>query len=258
MNIKFSKYHGAGNDFIIINMMEIEFPLSTEQIAFLCDRRFGIGADGLMTLTPDNTSDFYMRYYNSNGCEGTMCGNGGRCISKFAFTRNICKSEIEFNSFDGIHKAIVNEQSVSLSMKDVPEIVKFEDGYFLDTGSPHFVSFIENMDSISIKDAGKRIADENRFAPRRTNVNFVETINDKVIIHTFERGVEKETLACGTGAIATAIALNFSGIAKSENIDINAKGGVLNVTFKIKDNRYTDIVLSGPAMHVFDGIIDIK
>lgn len=258
MNIKFSKYHGAGNDFIIINMIENEFLLSTEQIALLCDRKFGIGADGLMTLTADSKSDFYMRFYNSDGKEATMCGNGGRCLAKFAFKNNICKAETEFNSFDGIHKAVVNDKSVSLSMKDVPEIIKFSDGYFLDTGSPHFVRFVDNADSICVKDDGKKIADENRFAPRRTNVNFVETKDDKVIIHTFERGVEAETLACGTGAVATAIALNFSGIAKSENIDINAIGGVLNVSFKTKDNHYTDIVLSGAAEHVFDGVIDIK
>jgi diaminopimelate epimerase len=257
MIIHFSKYQGAGNDFIIIKMMETELDLSTEQIAKLCDRRFGIGADGLMTISKDAQSDFYMRYYNSDGKEGSMCGNGGRCIAKYAFINKICEESVRFNAIDGIHSAEIKDDLVSLSMQIVSGIVEFEDGYFLNTGSPHFVKFVESPSEINVKVEGLKIADEPRFAPARTNVNFIDYYDGEWHIATFERGVEDETLACGTGSVAAAIVIHFSNRSKSENIKLIAKGGVLEVSFKNQDKEYSDVILSGPAVHVFDGIVEI-
>lgn len=257
MIIHFTKYQGAGNDFIIINMMENEFVLSTEQIAKLCDRRFGIGADGLMTISKDAQSDFYMRYYNSDGKEGSMCGNGGRCIAKFAYTHKICGRTTRFNAIDGFHTAEINDEKVSLSMQDVLQIKEYEDGYFLNTGSPHFVRFVESINNINVKDEGLKIADEPRFAPNRTNVNFISSESGEWNIATFERGVEDETLACGTGSVASAIVIHFSNRSKSENIKLIAKGGILEVSFKKLEKKYSDVILSGPAVHVFDGRAEI-
>lgn len=257
MIIHFSKYQGAGNDFIVINMMENEIELSTEQIARLCDRRFGIGADGLMTISKDPNSDFFMRYYNSDGKEGSMCGNGGRCIAKFAFTHKICGRSTRFNAIDGIHTAEINDETVSLSMQDVLEIKEYEDGYFLNTGSPHFVKFVESIREINVKDQGLKIANEPRFAPNRTNVNFISSESGAWNIATFERGVEDETLACGTGSVASAIVIHFTKKSAAEKIKLFAKGGILEVSFIIHDKKYSEVILSGPAVYVFEGVVEI-
>lgn len=238
-------------------MMETELELSTEQFAKLCDRRFGVGADGLMTITKDAQSDFYMRYYNSDGYEGSMCGNGGRCIAKYAYTNKICGESTQFNAIDGFHNAVINAEQVALSMQNVSSIVEYEDGYFLNTGSPHFVKFVESISEINVKDEGLKIADEPRFAPARTNVNFVDFNDGKWHIATFERGVEDETLACGTGSVAAAIIIHFTKKSASEKIKLIAKGGILEVYFKNQETKYSDVILSGPAVHVFDGVVEI-
>ncbi|MCK9499063.1 MAG: diaminopimelate epimerase [Bacteroidales bacterium] len=257
MLINFSKYQGAGNDFIIINMLENKFELSQKQIKFLCDRRFGIGGDGLMLVLKNDHSDFYMQYFNSDGKEGTMCGNGGRCIAKFAYMNEISNQEVNFLAIDGKHQAKINKNSVSLSMNNVNEIKVYEDGYFLDTGSPHFVSFVQNINSINIKEEGRKISDQARFYPNRTNVNFVEIQINKILISTFERGVEDETLACGTGSIASALALHYSNKINSEEITLSAKGGELKVSFNYKNKTYQNIILEGLAELVFEGKINI-
>ncbi|HPX75207.1 MAG TPA: diaminopimelate epimerase [Bacteroidales bacterium] len=257
MLLHFSKFQGAGNDFIIINMMDNQFELNQRQIEFLCNRRFGIGADGLMLVQKNDDYDFYMQYFNSDGKEGSMCGNGGRCIAKYAYLNKISSSEVKFLAIDGKHKATINRNSVSLSMSNVDKIQDFEDGYFLDTGSPHFVSFVKDLNSINVKQEGRKIADEPRFSPMRTNVNFVEIKNDNIRIATFERGVEDETLACGTGSVASALAIHHSGKTKSNEIVLIAKGGRLKVNFENKNNIYQNIILSGDAEFVFEGRIDI-
>lgn len=257
MLLHFSKYQGAGNDFIIINMMNNKIELNQKQIEFLCNRRFGIGADGLMLVLKNDDYDFYMQYFNSDGKEGSMCGNGGRCIAKYAYLNKISSSEVNFLAIDGKHKANIIRSSVSLSMSNVNKIQDFEDGYFLDTGSPHFVNFVNDLNSINVKQEGRKIADESRFSPMRTNVNFVEIKNNNIRIATFERGVEDETLACGTGSVASALALHHSGKIKSNEIVLIAKGGRLKVSFEYKDNFYQNIILSGDAEHVFEGEINI-
>jgi diaminopimelate epimerase len=195
-----------------------------------------------------------MRYYNSDGKEATMCGNGGRCAAMFAWKHKIADREMNFIASDGLHYAEVIDDEVILSMSNVEDIKKYEDGLFLNTGSPHFVKFVDNIDSIDVNLSGKLLADDKRFAPERTNVNFVElNNNDSIRIATFERGVENETLACGTGAVAAAIASNYYGKTSSAKIHVTAKGGNLRIDFQKIDNKYENIKLKGSAIFVFEG-----
>ncbi len=258
MLISFYKFHGTGNDFIIINKIKSQnIDLNTDIIKQLCNRNFGIGADGLMTMLPSNNYDFEMKYYNSDGKEGSMCGNGGRCIVAYAKMVNIIKDKTTFLASDGVHKAIIDENNiVKLKMIDVIEIKKYDDGYFLDTGSPHFVQFTNNLDNINIEKTGKDLRFDKRFAPSGTNVNFAEIKNDYILFKTYERGVEKETLSCGTGAVATALAsvVQYENIPKSVNLQ--AKGGKLNIYFsKTEQNSFANIWLEGETKFVFNGEI---
>lgn len=255
MKIKFDKYQGAGNDFIILTEQSRE--LSQTEIAKLCDRRFGIGADGLMIVLKSEKHDFKMKYYNSDGFEGSMCGNGGRCIAKYAIAHKLASDKMVFEAIDGLHHAKLMDNFIHLSMNNVSDIKEYDDGLFLNTGSPHFVKFVDNINSIDVYHKGLELADDSRFSPERTNVNFVEFDLKTSKIATFERGVENETLACGTGTVAAAIALNFKGKTSKEFIKFTAKGGNLSVGFTKYNNTYKDIVLSGPAEFVFTGEIEL-
>jgi len=257
MKIEFSKYHGAGNDFIIVDSRKNELILSEKNIAFLCHRRFGIGGDGLMTIHKSDVADFDMKYYNSDGKEASMCGNGGRCISLFALKNNIATNKMIFSAIDGLHSAIVTDNEVNLAMTDVNEIIELKDGYFLNTGSPHFVKIVEDIEKVDVYIEGKALADDKRFAPQRTNVNFIELSKDKIKIATYERGVEDETLACGTGTVAAAIVANNFNLTSKMPVKLAAKGGNLSVSFTKKQNTFTDIILTGPAEFVFSGIIEL-
>lgn len=257
MKLEFDKYQGAGNDFIIIDGNDLETELSQEQIEYLCDRKFGIGADGLMIIYPSEKNDFEMKYYNSDGIEGSMCGNGGRCIARYAHTQQIADNEMIFKAVDGEHSAVISYDIVSISMNDVKDILEYKDGIFLNTGSPHFVKFVNDIHNLDVYSEGKSISNEERFAPERTNVNFVEIGEEFTKIATFERGVEDETLACGTGAVAAAIAIYSSKQNSELPILLKAKGGNLSVDFSTSDNMYQEIILSGPAEFVFSGIIEI-
>jgi diaminopimelate epimerase len=258
MKIEFTKYQGAGNDFIIIDCREKECKLSLNDIRFLCDRRFGVGADGLMTINNSLGFDFGMRYYNSDGKEASMCGNGGRCIAEYARRNKITdNNKITFSAVDGSHTATINGDQISLSMNDVEEITGYSDGFFLNTGSPHFVKFVDSIESIDVFKEGKDIADETRFSPLRTNVNFLELTDKVTKIATFERGVEAETLACGTGAVASAIVLFHTGKTIQLPIKLEAKGGNLEVDFTQSGKKYTNVFLTGPAEYVFKGEIEI-
>ncbi len=261
MKINFSKYQGAGNDFIIIDDRGKLFPASTELINKLCNRHFGIGADGLMLLSNSSDGDFLMRYFNSDGNESTMCGNGGRCITHFANKLGIIQSSTVFWGIDGVHNAELTDKNyVRLKMKDVEEIEIIDDNYFIDTGSPHYVSFVRDVDAIDVNREGKLIRQSVNLNNGGTNVNFIQVIeNDTIKIRTFERGVEAETLACGTGAVASSIAyVQYFEIDKNR-IRLIAPGGELLVTFDRKDStNFNNIWLEGPAKHVFDGTIDIS
>lgn len=259
MKVHFYKYQGVGNDFIIFDNRNNTISLSKKQINQLCDRKFGIGADGLMLLENHPDHDFYMKYFNSDGKESTMCGNGGRCLVEFARSLGVFEKETNFIAIDGLHKAIVNKNnSISLQMKDVNDIRMVNTNYYLNTGSPHYVIFRENIKDIDVFKRGREIRYSAEFDPEGTNVNFVEFQVDKIVVRTYERGVENETLSCGTGVTASAICASLYSKSKKSSYDIITAGGKLNVSFKKQDkNNFTDVWLTGPAVFVFKGEIDI-
>ena len=270
MKLEFSKYQGAGNDFVMVDDRRGIFPREdTSLVGRLCDRRYGIGADGLILLREDPAADFAMVYYNSDGRESTMCGNGGRCIAAFARDLGIGDGQaVEFRAVDGMHKAVFKGKAVQLGMNDVTAVTAMENGIsyedivplwncFLDTGSPHYVSMIkEGLESLDVARFGRAIRNNDHFAPKGgTNVNFVQEENGKLLLRTYERGVEDETLACGTGTVAAAVAAHRMGVVSSEKVYLKAPGGCLEVDFRPESGgRYTDIRLTGPAEKVFDGI----
>lgn len=258
MVVHFSKYHGTGNDFILIDSRKNVIPeASPVLISALCDRHFGIGADGLILLMPSETEDFRMVYYNSDGHEGSMCGNGGRCITAFAQASGWIDRECSFEAADGLHLANVLENGdVSLSLNDVAQVRKQDGNYFLDTGSPHLVKFVDNAMDMDVVTEGRRYRYDKSF-PDGTNVNFVEFKGDHVLVRTYERGVEDETLSCGTGVTAAAIAssMHYSNI--DSPVLVETRGGKLKVSFAVKGEGYGEIFLTGPATEVFKGTIQI-
>jgi len=258
--INFFKYHGAGNDFILINEFDMKLLLQTDTIHWLCDRHFGIGADGLIRILPSAKADFEMQYYNADGYQGSMCGNGGRCAALFAVHQGIVSEKAEFIASDGHHKADVtdagNTGEVLLQMNDVETIEFHNDHYFVDTGSPHYISFRENIKDIDLNAEAKPIRWS--YREKGTNVNFVENKNGKYAIRTFERGVEAETLACGTGITAAAIALAEKNNWRKATVQMLAAGGKLEVSLEKKDGIYTNIWLKGPAEKVFEGTTQIR
>ncbi|MCB0640058.1 MAG: diaminopimelate epimerase [Phaeodactylibacter sp.] len=259
--IPFFKYHGAGNDFILLDQRTQTFirPDDREQIAGLCHRRFGIGADGLIFLeTGVEGADFYMRYFNADGGEGSMCGNGGRCTVTFAHDLGLIDQETRFLAVDGWHEARVTRPNwVELQMTNVGEIGILNDGYFLNTGSPHQVNFVEGLDDYEVFAEGRRIRWLPDYAPGGTNVNFIEKAEQGLCIRTFERGVEEETLACGTGITAAALAyseMQQQGPGTYE-LPVKALGGQLSVRYTKTIQGFEDIWLCGPTAFVFKGTV---
>jgi diaminopimelate epimerase len=255
MKIKFQKYQGTGNDFIIINNESLNFPQKNHQlISRLCDRKLGIGSDGLILITPSESLDYEMVYFNSDGNLGSMCGNGARCSVKFAQNNNLIKNQTIFNAFDGNHSATIVDNQVFLSMKDVLDIKSFGKDLILNTGSPHYIQIIEELDSFDVFKQGKKIRNSSEFKKEGINVNFVKIISDsEFYVRTFERGVENETLSCGTGVTAVALAMYHSGKTKLKNLKINTNGGVLKVVFKSTDFGFEKIILSGNVELVYKG-----
>ncbi len=260
MQLSFYKYQGTGNDFILIDNRTNEISLTTEQIHFLCDRRFGIGADGLMLLELEPGSDFKMVYYNSDGNPSSMCGNGGRCITAFAKHLGIIKNTAKFLAIDGLHDATIDENEiVSLKMQDVKNIEVGDDYFYLNTGSPHFVKFINNVENFDVKNMGALIRYNDRFKEEGTNVNFIERVEDNLFVRTYERGVEDETYSCGTGVTAAALVAAIKGISNGKNnCLIKTLGGNLEVKFeRVLEQNFYNIWLIGPAQRVFNGTIEI-
>ena len=257
MTLSFSKYHGTGNDFIIIDNRLIQWKPTLEQVSFLCDRHFGIGADGLMLLSDKAGFDFAMTYYNSDGNESTMCGNGGRCMTAFAKTLGLVDTSAHFWAIDGAHDAAIIDNtagsSYRLRMKDTEIGHLFDDGIFIDTGSPHFVQFVDDAAATDVFGLGKKSRNDPRFAPGGSNVNFVEVLAEGLFVRTFERGVEDETLSCGTGVTASALAHAFKNPANPGLYTIKTLGGTLIVSFKQNGERFTDVWLEGPAKFVYRG-----
>ncbi len=256
--IEFYKYQGTGNDFILIDNRSKNTMLNMQQIAKLCDRKFGIGADGLMLLETEIGYDFRMVYYNSDGNESTMCGNGGRCITAFAQHLGLVKESAVFGAIDGEHRATISADGIiALQMNDVKNITHFDTHSLLNTGSPHYVLWQNDVQNVNVFELGKTIRLSKEFAPKGINVNFAERRENGLFVRTYERGVEDETLSCGTGVTACAIASTGTAIGQFE-IEVKTPGGLLRLRFK-KDaaNEANEIILSGPAKFVFSGAIEI-
>lgn len=254
----FYKFQGTGNDFILIdNRLQLIDKNNTKRIESLCDRRFGIGGDGLILLEDSDVADFKMVYYNSDGNESTMCGNGGRCIVAFAKFLGIIKNETEFIAVDGPHKAKIENGIVHLQMQDVHDVQSYDNHLFLDTGSPHHVEMMTNVGEVDVKSTGAKIRYAKPYEEEGTNVNFVEQLcENRFAVRTYERGVEDETLSCGTGVTAVALAMHHLGKTKVTDVDLKTQGGQLRVTFNKTNHGYTNIWLIGPAELVFKGEIE--
>lgn len=260
MTVQFFKYQGTGNDFIIIDRRQYKVSKNdTKTIRRLCDRKFGVGADGLIFLEEsDNANeDFTMIYYNADGNESTLCGNGGRCLVSFAKHIGIIKDKTVFRAIDGPHEANINGALVSLKMQDVPSVRHLKEAIFLDTGSPQHVAIVNNLEGFDAKSAGAAIRYNRTYKKEGTNVNFVEKIdNQSFKMRTYERGVEDETLSCGTGATGVAIAMHASKETDKTSVNLHTKGGKLEVSFNYSDKGYTNIWLKGPAVLVFKGELE--
>jgi diaminopimelate epimerase len=252
----FYKYQGTGNDFVMIDNRQLHMSKTNKElIRFLCDRRFGVGADGLILLENSVTTDFKMLYFNADGNEGSMCGNGGRCIVAFAEFLNIIIHHTTFEAVDGVHNATIKDGIVSLQMHDVFKIKKKDSFVFLDTGSPHHVQFEDNISGFDIKSIGRKIRTE-VYGVAGSNVNFVKKVDESTFrMRTYERGVEDETLACGTGATAVAIAMNYLNETSDTNLKLLVEGGELQVSFKVNKGLYKEVFLTGQVQQVFKGEI---
>lgn len=260
MKINFSKYNGAGNDFILIDDRENLINDNKSLISYLCDRHFGIGADGLIILKESSNSDFEILHYTSDGNLGSLCGNGSRCAVLFAFNKDIISTNTVFHAFDGVHNAeILDNGLIKMEMKVNSDIVSNSYGTWLDTGSPHLVVQKNDTDELDVNNEGRLIRYNDFYKEKGVNVNFVEKISDNQFkIRTYERGVENETLACGTGSTASAICMNFLGKTNSSNITMQCKGGDLSVQFNSSEKDYKEISITGPAKLVFEGVIEVK
>ncbi|HEY0039973.1 MAG TPA: diaminopimelate epimerase [Flavisolibacter sp.] len=259
MLLHFYKYQGTGNDFVILDNRNGLIDLTREQVAFICHRRFGIGADGLMLLNTHAAYDFEMKYYNADGGESTMCGNGGRCLVKFAAEMGIIKSEYRFIAIDGEHEASIETNGhVSLKMNDVDTIRSNYNRHVLNTGSPHYVEVTDNVMSLDVFGKGRSIRYSDEFKKEGINVNFVEYTAepDTIVVRTYERGVEDETFSCGTGVTAAAL-VSFHNENGYNYVNVKTKGGLLGVEYEKDEDHYRNIHLIGPATKVFEGDIQL-
>ena len=261
MQVPFFKYQGNGNDFVIIDNRQGKIKPTSDQIRKLCDRHFGVGADGVMLLQLTYGADFEMVYYNSDGNVSSMCGNGGRCLAAFAYSKGIVSKSMRFVAFDGLHKAIINEvvkagkiHDVSITMGDVEEVEHDGNFYFLDIGSPHYVEFVDKVSEIDVVKEGRKTRKSYRFAPDGTNVNFVEISDDRIFVRTYERGVEDETLSCGTGVTASAIAAYLE--TGKKDLQVHTTGGDFKISFEEEKGVFKSIWLRGPAELVFEGEVN--
>ena len=258
MELTFYKYQGTGNDFVIMDNRDGNINLTFQQVKFLCDRKFGIGADGLMLLKSSSNYDFEMVYYNADGNEGSMCGNGGRCLVQFALDRGIKKEKYKFIATDGEHDATFSDGWINLKMKDVTEVIVDRDAYIVNTGSPHYVKPTNDVLNLNVYEEGKAIRYSDDFKEVGINVNFVEQLDEDLIrVRTYERGVENETLSCGTGVTASALFFAQDGLGFNR-VEVTTLGGNLAVEFdKVSDNKFENIWLCGPTKFVFTGTINV-
>ncbi|MCB0451011.1 MAG: diaminopimelate epimerase [Confluentibacter sp.] len=253
----FYKYQGTGNDFVMIdNRLQTFNKKDTKHIAFLCDRRFGIGADGLILLENHPDLDFRMVYYNADGNESTMCGNGGRCLVAFAKHLGVISNKAVFEAIDGLHHATIEKCIVKLQMQDVTHVEMHENHVFLNTGSPHHVQFEDSIENFDIKTKGAKIRYGSPYNEAGSNVNFVKKLSNQIFaVRTYERGVEDETLSCGTGVTAVALAMHALKETDKNLITLKVQGGELQVSFDVENGIYKNVWLIGPATYVFSGTI---
>lgn len=262
MTFQFFKYQGTGNDFIVADNRDGRYSgLTTDQIRRLCDRRFGVGADGLMLLGTHEGYDFEMTYFNADGRAGTMCGNGGRCIVKFAYQLGIHREKYHFLAVDGPHDAEIDtDGTVSLRMKDVDRIQKVHGDFVLNTGSPHYIKLVNDVMDLDVYKKGRDIRYSKDYEEEGINVNFVEQLEDvdHILVRTYERGVEDETYSCGTGVTAAALVCyhNENGF---NDVAVKTLGGNLSVEYdRLEEDKYTNIWLCGPAQLVYEGEVVIE
>lgn len=256
MNIDFYKYQGTGNDFIIIDDRDKVFDSTNfELISSLCERSIGIGADGLILFRSHHEYDFEMIYFNSNGHESTMCGNGGRCIVAFANKLGFVGSNTVFKAIDGVHKARIINNNITLQMQDVLSIKKEENHCVLNTGSPHCVKLVDDIYRFDVLNNGRKLRNSPTFLKHGINVNFVQVKSDILHVRTYERGIEAETLSCGTGVVAASVSMHYLKRIKDNVINIKTMGGELSVSFEKNNECYRNIWLSGPATFVYTGNI---
>jgi diaminopimelate epimerase len=257
MKTEFYKYQGTGNDFVMIDNRHHNFNKNnTKHIAHLCDRRFGIGADGLILLENHDKLDFKMVYYNADGNQSSMCGNGGRCIVAFAKLLNIIKDKTSFEAIDGIHHATIEDDFVKLHMQNVDKVEEFEGAVFLDSGSPHHVQLESNIENLDVKTEGAKIRFSEKYCKEGTNVNFVSKVSENTFkVRTYERGVEDETLSCGTGVTAVALAMHYIGETEKNIVNLETLGGNLQIQFTRKGDSFTNIWLCGSTKMAFKGEI---
>ena len=256
MKLEFYKYQGTGNDFVVIDDRIQQFDITDEdRIRNICNRRKGVGADGLILLRSHLDADFEMLYFNANGKEGSMCGNGGRCLVDFAHFLGIIEDDCTFIAIDGLHEAKWTEESVAIKMIDVFEVEVRDKYVYLDTGSPHYVQFVKDLKNYPVFEQGKSIRYNERFKQNGTNVNFVEILGSSCMVRTYERGVENETFACGTGVTAVAIAAHANKKNLDNPLSVSVLGGVLKVSFEELNGIYKNVWLTGHAKQVFKGSI---
>ena len=260
MQIDFFKYEGVGNDFVIIDNRDLKFQKDNNQlIQNICNRKLGIGADGLILIENHDTLNFNMIYYNADGSKSGFCGNGSRCITHLANHLNIIDNKATFNAIDGIHESKITNAGISVKMNDVlkSEIFKYNDKYsttFIDTGSPHLIRLYENINTIDIVKEARELKLKYSEYTNGLNINFCEISDSKIKLRTYERGVEDETLSCGTGAVASAIFLEDSGLVSHNKVEILMEGGLLCVELNKGKNLYSDVWLSGEVNMVFKGV----
>jgi diaminopimelate epimerase len=257
LKINFTKYQGTGNDFILVNNFDGSLKLSTEQIKALCNRKFGIGSDGLILIEPSDKAQFYVNFYNPDGSV-SFCGNGSRCAVHFAHAENICGAVANFDAVDGIHAGSVSVNDVEISMRDVREIEERENGLYLQTGSPHLIVLVDDVEKVDLLPMARNIRYSAKYKEQGINVNVVHQISDDQIhMRTYERGVEDETLSCGTGVTAAALSIALENDHLHE-VHVNTRGGKLSVRFDhTGEGGFEGIWLKGPVASVFTGEVEI-
>jgi diaminopimelate epimerase len=257
MRIPFQKYEATGNDFVIIDNRSGVYSFSEDQVKRICDRKFGVGADGLLLIERHPTVDFNLIYFNSDGSL-SLCGNGSRAAVAMASELGIVNGQTTFNAYDGLHEAnLLSNHIVRLKMNDVKEARSIGENIFINTGSPHFIQIVDEAKNFAVVEEGRKIRFSEPFKPGGTNANFVQLLpNNSIFVRTYERGVEDETLSCGTGVTAAALASSFQGYTSP--VSIQTLGGVLSVEFKSsQDGLFTDVYLIGPAKKVFEGVLEL-